>query len=286
MSSVKPRLAISFSGGRSSAVMTRLCLQHYAETHEILITFSDTGCEHENTLQFVHDVDRHWCNNQVEWIEAVINEKGVGVTAKQVDFQTASRRGEPFEAFIAKYGIPCMSHPQCTSRLKEDPMYWWRKYKGWKKHTYDTAIGIRADEMDRVSSKRKEKRFIYPLVDFGFTKDMVRSYMAEFEWDLKLPSEAYGNCTWCWKKSFRKLYTLAQANPEIFDFPLRMEKLYTESGRKFFRKHTTTEELLEQSFLLDYTPYSDNDIENFYNFDEAFDVGSGCGESCEIGADE
>lgn len=33
---MKPRLAISFSGGRTSAVMTKLCLERYRESHDIV----------------------------------------------------------------------------------------------------------------------------------------------------------------------------------------------------------------------------------------------------------
>jgi len=39
----KPRLAISFSGGRTSAVMTKLCVDKFSNTHDIEITFAHTG---------------------------------------------------------------------------------------------------------------------------------------------------------------------------------------------------------------------------------------------------
>ena len=48
------RLAISFSGGLSSAVMTKLCIERYTGDYEISIIFVNTGCEHEATLNFVH----------------------------------------------------------------------------------------------------------------------------------------------------------------------------------------------------------------------------------------
>jgi len=274
------RLAISFSGGRSSAVMLKTCLERFASSHEILITFCNTGCEHEDTLRFVNDVDKRWAAGRVEWIEAVINGPGVGPTARRVTYETASRNGEPFEAFIAKHGIPCRTHPQCTSRLKEEPMLWWRKQHGWNPGTYDTAIGIRADEVDRMSAKAKEKRLIYPLVRDGWTKDSVRSYMQQFDWDLRLPSEAYGNCKWCWKKSDRKLMTLAIEDVSVFDFPREMERKYPESGRKFFRGRRTVGDIVAAANSMQFTHYRDS----LLAVDE-LDVGGGCGESCEIGAD-
>jgi 3'-phosphoadenosine 5'-phosphosulfate sulfotransferase (PAPS reductase)/FAD synthetase len=76
---MKPKLAISFSGGRSSAVMTKLCLDEYSSTHEIVVTFANTGCEHPATLDFVRDCDRYW-NFGTVWLEAVIDPTpGVGV---------------------------------------------------------------------------------------------------------------------------------------------------------------------------------------------------------------
>ena len=50
---MRPRLAISFSGGRSSAVMAKLCIDRYRDTHDILVAFVNTGQEMEDTLRFV-----------------------------------------------------------------------------------------------------------------------------------------------------------------------------------------------------------------------------------------
>jgi hypothetical protein len=163
-------------------------------------------------------------------------------------------------------------------------MLWWRKQHGWNPGTYETAIGIRADEVDRMSAKAKEKRLVYPLVRDGWTKDSVRAYMQQFEWDLRLPSDAYGNCKWCWKKSFRKLMTLATEDIQVFDFPREMERRYPESGRRFFRGRMTVDDIVAAAKSTKFTPYRDSQIDAFV-VDE-LDVGGGCGESCEIGADE
>ena len=84
----KPRLACSFSGGRSSAVMLWLCLKLYGDTHDILITFANTGSEAEETLRFVHAVDQHFADGKVVWIEAEFHEAGRGPTAKVVTYET------------------------------------------------------------------------------------------------------------------------------------------------------------------------------------------------------
>lgn len=291
---MKPRLAISFSGGRSSAVMLHQCLEEYSDSHDLLITFANTGCEHEDTLRFVDAADKHFCQpkgHKVVWIEAEIHGPGKGPTAKVVSYETASRNGEPFEAAIAKHGIFCKTHPQCTSRLKEEPMISYRRQCGWGPGTYDTAIGIRADEVDRMSSRAKERRFVYPLIKHGWTKPKVTAFMAQFDWDLKIPNDAFGNCVWCWKKSKRKLMTVAKAEPWRLDFPGAMERKYghvtkgaSEQGepRTFFRGRQSAQDVLRDAFTLNFEPYSDKPIE----WQEELDLGSGCGDSCEIGSDE
>lgn len=290
---MRPRLAISFSGGRSSAAMLHLCLERYADTHDILITFANTGCEHEETLKFVDAVDRNICQpkgHKVVWIEAVIHGPGKGPTAKVVDFEAAARNGEPFEAAIAKHGVFCQTHPQCTSRLKTEPMLWWRQHQGWRPGTYDTAIGIRYDERIRMSRHAERDRFAYPLVDAKWTKRDVNLFLRQFEWDLKLPSDAYGNCVWCWKKSRRKLMTVAKEDPIVFDFPGRMERKYgnirgsEEQGenRVFFRGRSSAQDIVREAFTTDFEPFEDTAFEREL-FDDYLDSGTACNESCEIG---
>lgn len=291
----KPRLAISFSGGRSSAVMLHRCLELYDKTHDILITFANTGREHEETLRFVDAVDRHFAGGKVVWIESVINGPGKGPTAREVTFETASRQGEPMEAAIKKHGVFCVTHKQCTSRLKTEPMLWWRKQQGWENGTYDTAIGIRADESDRMSEKKAERRLIYPLVKEGWTKALVNKFMSQFEWDLRLPNgDADGNCINCFKKSFRKLYTVAKRDPKRFLFNERMERKYgnVNKGKKkqaeprvFYRGRCSTAELIVRAHTEDFEEYEDDRLDD-KPFEPWWDNEEGCGGSCEAGADD
>ena len=278
------KIACSFSGGRTSAVMTRLVID-WAEKHKKskpIITFANTGCEHPDTLRFVEACDENWGFETV-WLEAVVTHgQRIGIRHKIVDFETASRNGEPFEEYIKKYGIPNASIKQCTSRLKTEVMESYLKTIGFfrgKKLNYTTCIGIRADEMDRMSIHRKKNKFAYPMVQRGWTKEMVLEYMSQFPWDLKIP-EHYGNCVWCYKKSDRKLFTLAQEDPSVFSFPQEMERKYSnlkanstrEDGRRvFFRKNRDTNELLAQA--------QDSDFEKF--IDPHYEGGCGGG-SCEV----
>ena len=292
----KPRLSVSFSGGRTSAVMTKLCLEKYGNTHDIQVTFANTGCEHPDTLRFVDACDRNW-GFQTVWLEAeVTHEKGIGVRHKIVSYETASRNGEPFEEVVRKYGIFNPVKPSCTTRLKTDVMESYLRSLGWvrgKKINYDTAIGIRADEMDRISCRAKEARFVYPMVDAGWTKQMVIDYMKQFEWDLAIP-EHLGNCTWCWKKTLRKHLTLAQDHPEVFNFPAKMEEKYghahphmkgkrpQDGKRVFFRQFLSAEDILKKAQTEQFVRFDDPNFDPRKHWDESLDRQTGCNESCEV----
>lgn len=293
-----PKIAISFSGGRTSAVMTKKLWDAYQDTRDILITFANTGCEHEATLDFVHrcEVEFGW---PVVWLEAVVNpEKGKGVRHRVVDYKTASRNGEPFKAAIAKYGIFNKVSPNCTERLKVEVMNSFLTDYGFlrgKKLNYKTAIGIRADEADRVSLPAVEKYgAIYPLVDLNFSKRDVGLEIATWGFDLQIPGDHFGNCVWCWKKSLRKLMTVARQDPAAFDFPREMEETHGKDdinknrngGREaahFFREHMSTDELTEMATKRRFREYTDDAYE--HGWERELDLGGSCGDSCEIGAD-
>jgi hypothetical protein len=291
----RPRIAVSFSGGRSSAVMAKMLIEQFDTTHDLSFVFANTGCEHDDTLRFVDDVDRYFLGGRLVWVEGAFHEQGKGPTATVVQFETASRNGEPFEAAIAKHGVFNAAFPQCTSRLKTEVMTSYRRAIGWRTGSYETAIGIRADEADRMSAKRKELRLIYPLVSAGWTKRDVNKYMAKFEWDLKLPSDAFGNCVWCWKKSKRKLMTVAKHSPEAFAFAERMEKKYGHihkgktsqlEKRVFFRGKKSATDIVREAQQSNFVEYQDDDFAQQLLFDEELDIGSGCGDSCEPFADD
>ena len=69
---------------------------------EAIVCFANTGKEDEATLRFVQDCSEHW-NVPITWLE--YRAEGYAV----VDYATASRNGEPFEALIEKNNI-CLIH--------------------------------------------------------------------------------------------------------------------------------------------------------------------------------
>lgn len=284
-------LFISFSGGRTSAYMTKWLLENVKDVYEeVVVLFANTGQENEATLEFVDRCDKEF-NFGLIWVEALVDPKvGNGVRHKIVNFETASRKGVPFEDMIRKYGIPNVTGPFCTRSLKLHPMTSYIRSIGWKNGNYETAVGIRIDEMDRVSSQMNENQIIYPLVEMKkMSKEAIILWWRDQSFDLQL-REHEGNCSWCWKKSKRKLLTLAVDSPEIFEFPKRMELLYPRAGRHmkdedrvFFRGRMSTNDMMKEAALKEFIPWTDKVVTmDHFDYDEDLDLPNGCSESCEV----
>ncbi|TFH85246.1 hypothetical protein EQG41_18200 [Billgrantia azerbaijanica] len=287
------RLFISFSGGETSAFMAQWLLANRADRYdEIVCLFANTGQENEATLRFVQQCDDGY-GLGVTWVEAVVNDRGQACGHRVVSHGTASRQGEPFESVVEKYGIPNQAYPHCTRELKLNPMISYLRSIGWESGSYDSAIGIRADEIDRIAGNAREKRLIYPLIsDIEMTKPRVNAWWQQQPFRLQLKGYE-GNCKWCWKKSFRKHLTLMTEHPEWYDFPERMEREHGLSGhnvdgtpRVFFRQGMSTQELREIAAGGGFTPAGDDAqvYEDQLSLD--LDASNGCSESCEISFEE
>lgn len=225
----KETLFVSFSGGRTSAFMCWWLLKNMSHIYNFIFVFANTGLEHEKTLEFVNECDKRFGLNLV-WLEAVVHfGERKGCTHRIVTFETASRKGEPFELVIDKYGIPNKAYPHCNRELKLNPIFSFKRSLGFASN-HKMAIGIRVDEIDRIGPKSKEHGCIHPLITLNpTTKAEIRHWWADQDFDLEVP-EHLGNCVTCWKKSNRKLMTIAKQEPERFNFFRRMEKQYSTHG--------------------------------------------------------
>ena len=227
---------ISFSGGRTSAYMLWSVLQSNgglpADTR---VCFANTGKEDEATLRFVRDCGEHW-NVPITWVEYRAEDPGYAV----VDYETASRDGEPFEAIIRKRSyLPNPVTRFCTSELKIRVMHkqlkslgWYERFDGW-----DQMIGIRADEQRRVSKIRargvstetSRETMLMPLADAGVTLEHIDAFWADQPFRLELPTvngrTLAGNCDLCFLKAANQVYTLIAQKPERAVWWARMEAL-------------------------------------------------------------
>ena len=238
---------ISFSGGRSSAYM----LWHIVQAHggtlpdDIKVCFANTGKEMPQTLDFVRDCGERW-DVEVVWLEF---QPGVAQQRwRRVDYATASRAGEPFEAMIdQKKLLPGPTARFCTIDLKVRPMKLYAQQAlGWKYWT--NVIGMRADEQRRVAKARERGAHgpepwdnDMPLAEAGVTKQDVNAFWRGQNFDLALPSinnkTPHGNCDLCFLKSAATLSAIMRDMPERATWWIaqeeRMKAIAYGNGRRF-----------------------------------------------------
>ena len=98
-------ILVSFSGGRTSAYMTKQILDKN-KGDNIVVVFANTGQETEETLKYIDNFDKVYGFNTV-WIEAITHHNiRKGCTHKVVSYETACRDGSVFMEMVKKYGVP------------------------------------------------------------------------------------------------------------------------------------------------------------------------------------
>lgn len=216
--------AISFSGGRTSAYMLWRVLQaNSGLPPEAKVCFANTGKEEEATLRFVNECSKQW-NVPITWVEYRADERGYAV----VDFETASRGGEPFEAIVKKRNyLPNPVTRFCTVELKIRAMHRHLRELGWADGDgeWDQMVGIRADEPARVARIRARpspatvrETMVMPLADDGVTVHHVQAFWDAQPWGLELPTykgrTLAGNCDLCFMKPAGQIASLIAQRPE------------------------------------------------------------------------
>ena len=249
---------ISFSGGRTSGYMLRRILDAGLQP-DVHVLFANTGKERGATLAFVHECETRW-NVQVHWLEMYQHgEYGSACGVDEVDWNRASRDGEPFSALIGKRR--CLPNPAmrfCTQELKIRPMKHWMRERGYEH--WSNVVGIRADEPRRVAKMRANEQRerwenVLPLADAGVTLAEVESFWAAQPFDLQLkPHE--GNCDLCFLKSYDKLKNIVRERPDLAQWWADQE---ARKGDHFRRDRPSYADMLAQGDL--FLGFDDEQVE-------------------------
>jgi 3'-phosphoadenosine 5'-phosphosulfate sulfotransferase (PAPS reductase)/FAD synthetase len=225
---------ISFSGGRTSAYMLYKVLETGGGQlpDQGIVCFANTGKEEEATLKFVNDCSVNW-NVKIHWIEYCDHEDPTQ-RYREVTYETASRKGEPFEAIIRKRQyLPNPVTRFCTSELKIRTMACFLKHSGLfddcTKSELENAswIGLRYDEARRAV-KIADKRRI-PLFTAKVSVQDVGDFWEKQPFNLELPTykgrTLAGNCDLCFLKPMNQVATLIAEKPERAIWWANMEAL-------------------------------------------------------------
>jgi len=249
---------------------------------ELLVVFTNTSREKQETLDFVRACDENFGFHTV-WIEAVFsNKKGVGTKFKIVDFETAKQHGEVFEQMIQRYGIPNKSYKHCTRELKTVPITKFCRSRGWKNKTYESWIGYRIDEplrwkTDKQKLSAKKKKYVFYFIgEKPTTKTQVNGWWSFQRFNLQL-EEHEGNCDKCHKKNENKLIAICgnELNHKTEDYwwddmELKYEN-FTPPSRKtknapyrFYRGKTSIKQIRDKAKIFYEKAFGDDNAMEVY----------------------
>ena len=275
------------SAGYSSVYMA-LKIKEWYPNHNIIYAMANTSKEHHESIEFMNKCDNHF-NLNITWIESKINkEKRKGTDFNIVSYEDLKLNGELFEDGIKKYGIPCKINKWCNRELKLVPL---KKYADsiFGLNNYSIAVGIRADEIDRVGISYKDNNTFYPLMEQKFDIRQRNKFWDKQDIQISIPAYK-GNCDLCFEKSNRKLMTILTQEPNTGNWWNDMIEKYSKisledkpsynsyaevNGMNFFRENKSIKDLIKLSkkpFLKATDEYIyENDL-----FDQEGECGGGC----------
>ena len=269
------QVVVSFSGGRTSAYLVWLT-KHLGMNAKYV--FMDTGAEHPKTYEFVRNVARYF-GVEVTCLRVDVNpELGKGNGYSVISIDDIQQDLKPWQKMMEKYGVPYYGGAFCTDRMKLVPF---KKYcdDTFGKGNYETWLGIRADEPNRLSQK-DGIRYLAEISDFE--KQDVLDWWSEQDFDLNL-DEWLGNCVFCMKKSDLKLAAAQRDEPGMYlEFLDAINGVSVRTGDKagsvdsMYRRKRNLEQVVAM-----FDGSTGAEIKSRLRGAKMMDTGS-CSESCEV----
>jgi hypothetical protein len=278
----------SISAGYSSVMMAAIIREWYPD-HNIVFAMANTSKERIESLEFMNECDKYFAFN-MSWIETIFNPRGEGVAYRVVDYSELKTNGEIFEEGIKKLGIPCKINKWCNRDMKINPL---KKFADdvFGVDNYSIAVGLRADEFDRIKKDYKTNNTFYPLMERNITTRERNKFWANQPIQIKIPAFK-GNCDMCFEKSNRKLMTTIIEEPDKAIWWDEMEKKYStipidekpaynsyaeNGGMNFYRDNLSIQDLIK----LSKKPFRKATDEYIYE-NNLFDIEDECGSGCQV----
>jgi hypothetical protein len=271
-----------------TSVMMAIKMKEWYPNHNIINVMANTSKERIESLNFMNECDKYFGLNLI-WIESLINQnKGKGTDFKVTTFEQLKTNGELFENGIKKFGIPSKINKWCNRELKIVPI---KKYSDYifGSNNYSFAIGLRIDEIDRVSQDYKTNNIFYPPFENNISQRERNMFWKNQPIKLNIPAYK-GNCDACFEKSKRKRLTILVEEPDIFNWWDEMEKKYSKiaidgkdsynhyavnGGHFFSRGNQSIQELIKEAEKPFYKATDEYIYEN-----DLFDLEDECGSYC------
>lgn len=196
----KKLITVWFSCGAASAVASKIIIDLYSKTHDILIVNNPVIEEHEDNVRFLKDIE--------EWIQHPI------IEAKSKEFPSASI----VDVFDKRKYMCGINGAPCTMLLKKQA-----RYEFELKHNIDFhVLGFTVDEWQRQKKFNaiEQENTIPILISSLITKEDCFKHLRES--NIKLPEIYFlgypnANCIGCVKATSPTYWNLVRNTfPKVF----------------------------------------------------------------------
>jgi hypothetical protein len=283
-------------GQESSALLILLLTNKkiydkYVGEKKMIVVFSDTGDEHDETYEFGETVKQLCAENGVEF-HFLSNDKGYHSDA-WLSLSHQYKR-------TSTMGSVAFSNSACTQNLKLAPIHRWadayisenygfEKKRGKKaiiNFAYefgkiDMMIGFNSEEENRIRPMEQapaweQKCFnkVYPLVELGITREMSQKIIIGA--GVKLPPPSH--CKFCHYQSVIEIYYKKKYEPVTYRQLIEIEnnklEKFAHKGEKnlcFFGTRKTIDETVNEAEEKEFKKYIPGKILKEWTFEELVD---------------
>lgn len=219
------------AGVNSTAMMLKCTEQKCWNQHEIHVVFSDTGCEHPETMEFIKDHAIPFCS-QAGFKFVIVH-----------GFREGEKRYPSLRNYCSHYKmIPSRRYRWCTVKFKIWPI---NQYAECRKFDL-SLIGIDAGEEHRATEKDGTR---YPLVEAGMDRQDCITIIK----NAGMPVPRKSGCYICPFQRKDQWAFLRRDHPELFQIAVDLERASQKAHEKDFYLSSNKKLPLEE-WLKDYQP--------------------------------
>jgi len=196
----KMNYVLSFGAGVNTTCLLLLLVEKRMPCDKII--FADTGAEHPETYEYIHDKIEPFCRDQ------------------RLQFETVRTKLPPLEEYcIAEKATPSRTNRWCTDKWKIRPIY------SAAPQPCTFYMGICWDEVHRIHDPHQRgfgKVFFnhYPLIDWRMTRNDCIRIIEEYGWKVPIKS----GCFFCPFQRLEGWRDLFMNHLDLYERAIAVEK--------------------------------------------------------------